>query len=367
LDTTFTEALLSAVSSSAFLYRYTTTMSSSSASTADSIMQVLARRREHLSPMSRLWLDATEAGYRRDPAALGDFRELALRYPQSPFRARYGYELLAFRHVREADSVLRSVDYALPQRRFDNWANLVKLDDVLDDVNALREDVATAARAGPHNMAIAEADARYLARAGTPRQLDSLLDEALLLPVVGGRNAGDVMGVASLEAAAHGHGDWVPHIRDRAVRWYASLPAAERGAEPASGLGLCFILESVRAWPELRSRVATLLASSGDSSRWLRYEAVAAAHAGDTATLTRLDRRLSVAIDRASDPALAELLAERARVAALRGNGDEAVDLLRQAFAHNKVFDAWLHTDPSFETIWSDPRFARLLAPVDGG
>ena len=141
--------------------------------------------------------------------------------------------------------------------------------------------------------------------------------------------------------------------------------AAERAAEPASGSGLCWMLPAVRAWPELRSRMAMLLASRGDSSRWLRYQALAAAHAGDTATLTRLDRWLSVAIDSATGTRLAELLAERARVAALRGNGDEAIELLQQAFAHNKAFDAYVHTDPSFETIWSDVRFNRLLVTPD--
>ena len=111
--------------------------------------------------------------------------------------------------------------------------------------------------------------------------------------------------------------------------------------------------------------MATLLASPGDSARWLRYQALAAAHAGDTATLTRLDRWSSIVIDRASGTPLAELLAERARVAALRGNGGEAIALLRQAFAHNRAFDAYVHTDPSLETIWSDPRFVRRLVAVD--
>ena len=300
---------------------------------------------------------------------LSDYGELAHRYPESFFPAFYGVELLARRRLHEADSVIRSLDPARAslQTPHGHWSTLVMLDDLLDDVNAAREDVGVGARAYPHNMGIAQADARYLARAGTPRQLDSLLDEAMLLPPVVGYTGTSVMAVASLEAAAHGHGDWVPRIRDRALRWYASLPAVDRGAEHPSGAELCWLLASVRAWPELRSQVATMLAASSDSSRWLRYEALAAAHAGDTATLTRLDRRLRAAIDRAFGYTLPELLAERARVAALRGHGGEAVDLLGQAFAHNKAFDALVHTDPSFETIWADPRFARLLAAVDGG
>jgi DNA-binding SARP family transcriptional activator/TolB-like protein len=360
LDTTFAEALLNAV----------TTQSLRGTPTADSIMQVLARRREQLSPMSRLWFDATEAAHRGDPAAMRHYGELAHRYPDSFFAMCYSMELMAFRRVGEADSVLRSLD---PNRGwlrgwFSYWPTRVMLDDMLDDVDAARADVVAGARAYPHNMGIAVADARYLARAGTPRQLDSLFDEAVALPAVGEWHAGEVLAAAALEAAAHGHGDWVPHIRDRALQWYASLPAAERGAERNSGFGLSWMLASVRAWPELRSRVATLLAStSTDSARWVRYEALAAAHVGDTATLTRLDRRLRVAIDRASDAPLGELLGERARIAALRGSSGEALDLLRQAFSHNKAFDVFIHTDPSLETIWSEPGFARLLVAADGG
>lgn len=70
LDTTFTEALL-----------YAATISSVDvAPPVDSIMQLLARRCEHLSPTSRLWLDGTEAVRRRDPSALRDLRDLARRY-----------------------------------------------------------------------------------------------------------------------------------------------------------------------------------------------------------------------------------------------------------------------------------------------
>jgi len=354
LDSTFTEALLWAVSG----LRGT--------STRDSILQVLARRRDQLSSMPRLWLDAIEASDRGDPAMLRDYAELAHRYPDSFFPAFYGQVLLASRHVREADSVIRSFDpnHGWPRGQFSHWYSLVMLDDLLDDVKSARADVAAGARAYPHNFSIAVAAARYLARSGTLRQLDSLLDESQQIPSDAGWEATSVMEMASLEAAAHGHGDWVPHIRDRALRWYALLSASER-ADSASSVGLCRMLTAVRAWPDLRSRVAMQLASSGDSSRWLRYEALAAAHSGDTATLSRLDRRLSAAIDRASGVALGELLAERARVAALLGNRDEAVDLLRKAFSHNKAFDAWLHTDPSFETIWSDARFARLLVAVD--
>ncbi len=229
LDTTFAEALLNAV----------TTLSLRGTPTADSIMQVLARRREQLSPMSRLWFDATDAAHRGEPAAMRRYGELAHRYPDSFFAICYSMQLLAFRRVGDADSVLRSLD---PNRGwlrgwFSYWPTRVMLDDMLDDVDAARADVVAGARAYPHNMGIAVADARYLARAGTPRQLDSLFDEAVALPTLGDWHAGEVLAAAALEAAAHGHGDWVPHIRDRTLQWYASLPAAERGANPILDLG----------------------------------------------------------------------------------------------------------------------------------
>jgi hypothetical protein len=52
-----------------------------------------------------------------------------------------------------------------------------------------------------------------------------------------------------------------------------------------------------------------------------------------------------------------------ARIAAAVGLEERAVRALERAFAAGKEYDLWLHRDPDFQPLRTNPSFQRLLVP----
>jgi len=180
-------------------------------------------------------------------------------------------------------------------------------------------------------------------------------------------NAGSVFAVAALEASAHGHHDWARRVRERALHWYHELPPAVQEQE-ADAYGLTWILHSVGAWPELETRVSRLAHDAPDDARWIAFGGLIAANKGDTARARAVDARLAAMWrDERVEARRALLLYERARITAMIGARDAAVDLLRQALTSSLGFNIHIHTDPAFASLRDYPPFARVIAPKDQG
>lgn len=60
-------------------------------------------------------------------------------------------------------------------------------------------------------------------------------------------------------------------------------------------------------------------------------------------------------------------VAGRARIAALLGEPDRAVDLLRDAIAQGFGSRLMIHGTPDFESLREYPPFEQLMAPEDAG
>jgi DNA-binding SARP family transcriptional activator len=337
---------------------------------ADSLVHQLVARRETLSPLGQTWLDMMLA-YRRGDIAeeLRHVEILAREMPESPFPYRAGITLYAFRRLNEAAAQLRALD---PHGEwlagfYSYWVILTMADHAIGDAKSEERDVLAARRDHPDNPAIASLAARLLASTGRLAQADSLLDEARSMRPNSTWNAGSVFAVATLEATAHGHADWTPRVRERALRWYRELPTAMRERE-AGAYGLTWILYSVGAWPELETRVARLAREAPDDARWIAFGGLIAANRGDTLRARAADARLARMVqEEGVESRRALLLYERARITATIGARDAAVELLRQAFTSGLGFSIHIHTDPAFASLRDYPPFVRVIAPKDQG
>ena len=358
IDTSFAVAALAAAA--ALLY------DNPMSPVLDSIFTALSAKPAALSEQSRAWLNAMQASRRGDivesTRLLGDLARLA---PASLFPFVYAQSLETLGRIREASAALRAMRSAGGSTRFfAYWVSAGMFDDMLGDQDAARENVQEAVREFPRDIPIAATAARFFASTGQLKEADSVVDDAMTMAKRPGWDAGSVIAVAALEAAAHGHEDWVPHARARGLAWYNGLSADERARE-AKGFGLTWVLYSIQAWPELEARVTQLAHDAPNDPRWIGYQGLIAAHRGDTTSARRAERSLAAFPLPPNPPpgAIGFFLQGRARIAAMLGDREGAVELLSRALANGARFTVYLHTEPAFASLRGYPPFTRLVTP----
>jgi tetratricopeptide (TPR) repeat protein len=162
----------------------------------------------------------------------------------------------------------------------------------------------------------------------------------------------------ALELRAHGHPVAARRVLDSVVAWYGARGVADatRGDYPCSVAHLSAFYYTGR-WEEARVGYERLLAR--DSANLKPHAALGAlaVRRGDTAEAARMEAWLAA---RDSDPNASYA---RARLAALRGDRDGAVALLRRAFDHGLRGRMYLHLEPDFEPLREYPPYRELVRP----
>ena len=331
----------------------------------------LNERRESLPPIQRIWLDQRLAVRRNDlPEAHRLSGELARLSPGSMWPYFYALVMSHRGYVRRARDLMLDID---PDRGwmkgwYSYWAARGMLRHSLEEYEEELRDAELGRERFPGNMATITAKARALAALGRRAELDATLTEALSAPSIGTWNAGSALGVAALEARAHGHADWVPALRARALGWYASLTPEQRDYE-AESFGHSWVLYAVDAWPELERRLGRLEKELPPRPELLGYTGIVAARRGDRAGALRADSALErITRGISSDRPLIRYYARdatyrRAQIAAALGDRRRAVTLLRSAIVNGYGSRVYIHSDPVFEPLRNDADFIALVAP----
>jgi predicted Zn-dependent protease len=159
------------------------------------------------------------------------------------------------------------------------------------------------------------------------------------------------------ELRADGYPDAARDAFDQAIAWYRSRPEDSEAARAE----LAEVLYAAARWDDAQ-RLYTELAQQHPENAWyLAALGKLAARRGDrAAALNEAERLRSIRV-----PAMVRWATdERARIAALLGQRDEAVSLLRQAIDQG-IWDNlyYIHADIDFECLHDYPPFQELLAP----
>ena len=199
------------------------------------------------------------------------------------------------------------------------------------------------------------------------------LDESIrLAPQPGWWTFGSVSANTALELRAHGDSTSAARVMQRAVDWYREKATAP-GATRLDRYGLARTLYWARRWPEADEWFTRLLTEAPGDPDYLGYSGVTAARQGDRQKAKRISQQLATMVP--PYPLFGHPTLWLARIAALMGESDSAVSLLRKSISEGVFpmdltqgfgYAMWLHRDIDFEGLRGYRPFTDILATDEG-
>jgi cbb3-type cytochrome oxidase subunit 3/tetratricopeptide (TPR) repeat protein len=331
---------------------------------SDSLLNFLVVRRDRLSPYDQYRLDFGLAELRGDrEAQLAAARAAVRLVPIGTARFALIVSLRAVNRPREAlaefDDLLRQGMPESGAAWYAVWGGRTELYHIVGQHEKELE-VAREGRARlSGSLPVMLYEGRALAALGRMNELRALADEILAQRVRPGLTPGDVLLSIAEELRAHGHAAEAAEVTDRALAWYDAQPAAvlARGWRRDLKASLLYLCER---WSDAAAQWDSIPVGSTDAVDRLGTRGVLAARLG-LADSARVIAGELAEVDR---PRLnGQQTLWRARIAALLGEKDSAVELLRQAFTGGVAYGIWLHADMDLESLRDYKPFRELMRP----
>ena len=346
---------------------------------ADAIGHALERHAGQLAPLDRSYLAWVLATCRGDGGeALRASRAMASLAPASEALYLVAEDAMALNRPREAVDALVALG---PDRGFTRgwwvyWYDLTTALHLLGDHRAELKQALEGARRFPDNPQVLITQVRALAALGRADEVTRRLAASVNLPSVQGWTPADGMLLAAVELRAHGHAAAADTALAQARDWLAARPPAEAAAE-AHRFRVALVsylsgrlADAQREFERLAAparlgrsdslAVAAVTGDGWDQLDYLGYLGATAARQGNREPALRVDRTLA-GLKR---PYLfGRHTVWRARIRALLGERDVAVDLLREAIARGYPHVHALHIDLAFESLRDYPPFQELMKP----
>ena len=303
------------------------------------------------------WLIAEQANNRK--AAYDALARAAAIAPKQ-FTSQLAFSATLLNRPHETLRILDRLDQLRPQQHVPStWVMRTLQHHALGEYEKEETLALQARKAQPSQLDGLYVETRALAGLRRVHAVNALIDSALSYPIEGRYTPGNVMQIAAEELRAHGESAASAEIASRAVQWYRNAPAQESDPSIHEWI-LAELLYLAGHWEEARI-LATKLAATPTPYRaffYGRLGAIAARTGDRTAAhhyLTLLDQ-LSVA-----DGTPDEVFLARARISALLGDADAALNYLRNAKGAQGTED--LHTDIDFESMRSNPAYREFTRP----
>jgi tetratricopeptide (TPR) repeat protein len=285
------------------------------------------------------------------------FKDGAQRIPIGSIIYQHGFEALKVNRPREALEVLSGLD---PERadlgyREGRWRQLTAALHMLGEHRRELREARRARSRYPDSPSMLRVELRALGALGRTDEVRDLIEESILAA----EEPAAAMTVAADELRAHGYNDASREILERALAWYQSRSLDEQESM-AHRSGVAATLYRLERWEEAGALYWELLRENPRSIAWLGEVGTVAARMGNGEEAHRIAAELAeldLPYTRASRTI------QRARIAAILGQRDRAVSLLREAHAQGASYGLWLHTNIDLEPLREYPAFEDFLRP----
>jgi predicted Ser/Thr protein kinase len=347
MDTTFLEALLRACGSCFNANEY---------NRMDSLVQFLEVRRSRLSVLQQLKLDEWQAQLSGDGMmALESMRKASQLAPGYVYE--WGYWAFRMNRLEECITALKRIDPTKGSMRdwMPYWVYLgasYHLLGKLDDEMAV---VRQGRLLHPTNALLLDNEIRALAGRGEVAELNKRFVEMATLPSRGGFDLGREMRTAGAELRAHGYELPAMECFRQAIAWYEGRAPEKRATQRFEYAQALYL---ARRWSDagsLYTELAKDTPTDPDLQGWL---ALVAAHTGDRSEAIRISDWLR---DQKGPYQFGTLSYIRACIAAVLGDKEQAVQLLRESLEQGNYFNINYHRNVDFESLHEYPPFQELL------
>jgi serine/threonine protein kinase len=320
---------------------------------ADSLVRFLNLRRAQLPRLMQLVLDDNSGYISGDGMkSLNAMREAAKISPIK-FAYDWGHDAFTVNRPKEAIEAFKMADQE--QEWLWYWDFLTASYHVLGEHKEELKAAKQARKRFPTSLQPLSLEIRALAALGRIDEVKRLIEESFTFPKQQYWTPGVIMSSAAEELQAHGYRDAAMTIFDQAVQWYKNRPAEEMDS-----LSYGLTLYCARHWEEAKSIFDELAKGSPDNIYYQAILGCIAARQGDREKALKVSEWLK----NLKRPYLfGSHIWCRAYLAAVLGEKDQAVALLKESFLEGLMYNINLHTDIDFESLWDYPPFKELLKP----
>jgi DNA-binding SARP family transcriptional activator/Flp pilus assembly protein TadD len=330
----------------------------------DTLVAALDRSRSRLTPYEAASLDQLMAARGDDRLAIYEAaRRVANLHPGSPAHVQWGIEALGLNRPREAIRILSGIDPTRGERGSTAyWRGLTGAYHAVGDHRRELREARRARRQHPDEPAYLLLEGIALAALGRVREVDRVVDARLALPDQRLPRAVGFMLRIAFELRLHGHPEAAQATLERGIDWYHRRPSSAifdpahahlpGGRREAIGYRFDYAtaLHYAGRHDEAEAVFRELAAQDPENVSIQGALGLLAVERGDRVEAERIGRWLA---DRNDAQLRGNHTFFRACIAAEADRREEAVLLLRQAYAQGATF-------------WPRPHFMPCLARLRG-